>query len=57
VNETGLDGKLISILNLAPKDVSAEKTALEMLGLELTPAKRAIETITVSGAPIHAGTQ
>lgn len=51
VNQTGLSGKLMSVLNVAPNDISSANNALSPLGLELTRARRPIETITLSAMP------
>jgi uncharacterized protein (TIGR03435 family) len=48
VNETGLDGVVMGMLKVAPKDVASANAALASLGLKLTEAKRPIETIDVS---------
>jgi uncharacterized protein (TIGR03435 family) len=49
VNETGLTGRLAAKLTIVPKDfASAEKALEENAGLKLVPAKRMIETVTLS---------
>lgn len=47
VDETGLDGKLMGSLKVAPKDISSASAALATLGLTLTSAKRPIETVAL----------
>jgi uncharacterized protein (TIGR03435 family) len=54
VNETGLSGKLMFNLKVAPKDPTSSNNALQALGLTLVPAKRPIETVVLSAAPAPA---
>jgi uncharacterized protein (TIGR03435 family) len=59
VDETGMDGMVMDTLKIAPKDVASANAALATLGLKLTEAKRAIETVTVTAEQVppasHAG--
>jgi uncharacterized protein (TIGR03435 family) len=51
VDETGLAGRVMTNLTIAPKDVVSAKAALETLGLTLSLEKRSIETVILSAAP------
>jgi uncharacterized protein (TIGR03435 family) len=51
VNETGLSGKVMMNLKIAPKDPASANAAIKALGLKLDAAKRPIETVILSPGP------